>query len=91
MYVEHTERAAYGGSSLCDYYMKTIPELCVKEAEGGFKLMYASKRYRMVYVTDHESEIIRWNRVFTAPLDYSHTVIYGCFFTLREITPDFED
>ena len=63
VYVEHTERAAYGGSSLCDYYMKTIPELCVKEAEGGFKLLYASKRYRMVYVTDHESEIIRWNRV----------------------------
>ena len=31
MYVEHTERAAYGGSSLCDYYMKTIPELCVEE------------------------------------------------------------
>ena len=47
--------------------MKTIPELCVKEAEGGFKLLYASKRYRMVYVTDHESEIIRWNRV-KAPL-----------------------
>ena len=67
VYVEHTERAAYGGSSLCDYYMKTIPELCVKEAEGGFKLLYASKRYRMVYVTDHESEIIRWNRV-KAPL-----------------------
>ena len=41
VYVEHTERAAYGGSSLCDYYMKTIPELCVKEAEGGFKLLYA--------------------------------------------------
>lgn len=78
--MEHTERAAYGGSSLCDYYMKTIPELCVKEAEGGFKLLYASKRYRMVYVTDHESEIIRWNRV-KAPLGTRlRHCISRCFF-----------
>lgn len=46
MYVEHTERAAYGGSSLCDYYMKTIPELCVKEAAVCFEALPYGVRYR---------------------------------------------
>lgn len=30
VYVEQTERTVYGGSGLCDYYMKTIPKLCVE-------------------------------------------------------------
>ena len=45
VYVEHTERAVYGGSSLCDYYMKTIPELCVEEA-AGFEALPYGVRYR---------------------------------------------
>lgn len=30
VYVEHPERTVLGGSGLCDYYMKTIPKLCVE-------------------------------------------------------------
>jgi len=31
---DHSERAVYGGSGLWEYCMKTIPELCVKEAKS---------------------------------------------------------
>ena len=62
---EHAERAADGESRLWKDFMKTTPELCVKEASP------------CSCVTGYKSKILRWNRV-EAPLDMSPD-ISGCF------------